>query len=326
MRHVLRLTGLVLIVLLSAAAQADVPRYSAMYVFGDSLMDPGNIPAISGADFPPFPYVNHQLSNGPVAVQYLAPLLCLPVDNSKNFAQGGATTGYVNVNNGVSGGDVPGSYLTGLRGEVDNYLAVTSRTDPRALYAIWAGPNDLLAGLRDPANFDPAATIGAAMNNLSIAILELNNAGARRFLVMNMPDLGIAPRLLGTPYQSLGMQLSAAFNQQLAAVMAQLSRSLNVEIVVFDASAALHDAVANPAPYHLTNVTQACMADPICVTDPRVADGYLFWDDIHPTTRAHQILAGRIAEVLGVRPGRQACHEHGRRRHGDDCHTVHCGL
>ena len=113
---------LILLIFLLIPAAASAASYSSIYVFGDSLSDPGNIPFASGYKFPPAPYSGTRFSNGPVAVQYLAPLLGLPVDNSRNYAQGGATTGFVNVLNANSGGLFPGSTLTGVRGQVNDYL------------------------------------------------------------------------------------------------------------------------------------------------------------------------------------------------------------
>jgi Phospholipase/lecithinase/hemolysin len=56
---------------LLGALPAHAAAYSALYVFGDSLSDNGNIPAASGYR-PSAPYADGRFSNGPVAVEYLA--------------------------------------------------------------------------------------------------------------------------------------------------------------------------------------------------------------------------------------------------------------
>ena len=59
----------------------------------------------------------------------------------------------------------------------------------------------------------------------------------------------------------------------------------------------MRDVVANPAAYGLTNVADSCFnqaALSVC-SEP---GEYLFWDDFHPTTRGHQILAGELAAAI----------------------------
>ena len=289
---------LILLIFLLIPAAASAASYSSLYVFGDSLSDPGNIPLMSGYKFPPAPYSGTRFSNGPVAVQYLAPLLGLPVDNSRNYAQGGATTGFVNVLNANSGGLFPGSTLTGVRGQVNDYLDRTSSADANALYIVWAGPNDLMRGMENPATFNPAATIGNALGNLSTAITDLNNAGAQHFLVPNLPDLGKAPRFNGTSSELGGTLLSGVFDLQLAAMLGQLQTDLQADIMSFNTFGLLNSVVANPAKYGFGNVTRPCLADLACIIGPGIADRYLFWDSIHPTTRGHELLALAMASSI----------------------------
>ena len=289
---------LILLIFFFIPWAASAASFSSLYVFGDSLSDPGNIPLVSGYNFPPAPYSANRFSNGPVAVQYLAPLLGLPVDNSKNYAQGGATTGFINVNNASSGGLVPGSSLTGVLGQVNDYLYQVSSADPNALYVIWAGPNDLLQGLENPATFDATAAIGGALGNLSTAITDLKSAGAQHFLIPNMTDLGKTPRLVGTLYQASGTLLSGLFDKQLAAMLGQLKTGLQADIASFDTFGFLNSVVTDPAQYGFSNVTGQCLADPACINNPSVADTYLFWDSIHPTTRGHALLALAMASTL----------------------------
>ena len=294
----IRRAFLSLLLLLPSLASA-LP-YSSMFVFGDSVSDPGNIPAISGVNFPPAPYVNNQFSNGPVAVQYLSPKLGLPLDNSKNFAQGGATTGFDNIFNGSLGGPVPGNMLTGVLGQVGGYLTASGgNTDPGALYVVWAGPNDFAPGLTDP-NFNPFAATGQAINNLGTAIGALASAGARHFLVPGMPDLGLTPLAQSLGQQVAGSLISNGFNQALTGLVGNLNLNLGVDIRSFDTAGFIRDIVQNPANFGFTNVTDSCInpSDLTCILNPVVAYGYLFWDDLHPTTHAHALIAAQFASAI----------------------------
>ena len=53
----------------------------------------------------------------------------------------------------------------------------------------------------------------------------------------------------------------------------------------FQTDTMFEDMVANPAEYGFTNVTQQAV---VTGGDP---DTYLFWDSVHPTSRAHGFLA-----------------------------------
>jgi phospholipase/lecithinase/hemolysin len=87
-----------------SAGQAFAGPYSAIYSFGDSLSDVGNVFIATGGAEPASPYVNGQFSNGPVWVQDLAAMLGLsPLKPSmapgggNDFAWGGATAGAGNT-------------------------------------------------------------------------------------------------------------------------------------------------------------------------------------------------------------------------------------
>jgi phospholipase/lecithinase/hemolysin len=61
-----------------------------------------------------------------------------------------------------------------------------------------------------------------------------------------------------------------------------------VKIIRVDLFTLAQSAVAMPTPFGFTNVTDPCLVDTTVCSDP---DSYLFWDDIHPTARAHQFIA-----------------------------------
>ena len=250
--------------LLSSLAHA---AFTQVISFGDSLSDTGNVFAATSGANPPAPYFNGRFSDGPVWNEILANSLGLSaptpsLTGGTNYAWGGARTN--------SAPSVPATAT-----QVSDYLTAVSTADPGALYTIWTGGNDI----QDVAG--GAATTGdlvADAQNVATLVNDLKTAGAQSILVMNVPNIGLAPISASNP--AGGTALSNLFNSTLAASLAGIS---GVELVdVFTVS---NDIDANPAAFGLTNVTDQCIgtgAD--CST-------YLFWDALHPTTAGHALIA-----------------------------------
>jgi len=78
------------------AASGRANSFSAVFVYGDSLSDNGNLFNAVGQPGPP--YYNGRVSNGPVTVEYLAAILNAPL---YDWAWAGATSG---VGNQLDGG------------------------------------------------------------------------------------------------------------------------------------------------------------------------------------------------------------------------------
>ena len=67
-----KINGLAIVAVLAVPALSQASSFDAIYAFGDSLSDVGNIFTASGGVAPAAPYANGQFSNGPVWVQDLA--------------------------------------------------------------------------------------------------------------------------------------------------------------------------------------------------------------------------------------------------------------
>ena len=240
----------------------------------------------------------------PIGVEVLAHDLGLALVPSTaggtNYSVGGATTGVKNFAyeafqipfpppNGPVTPFYPALQDKGLAGELVQFTASLggSSADPRALYVVWAGPNDVFL---DGAAYNPFAAAG----NVAGAVSQLYALGGRTFLVPNMPDLGKTPEFSGTPGAGALTAASVAFNTILDGLLDALElTSPGLDIRPFDVFALLNDAIANPGSYGFTNVTQGCLI--VGCTNP---DEFLFWDGVHPTARAQAILgAGFFAAV-----------------------------
>jgi len=76
------------------------------------------------------------------------------------------------------------------------------------------------------------------------------------------------------------------FDTMLQAEVSQLNQSMGVHISKLNIDGPFENVMANPANYGFTNVTSGALED-----GNLGAQGYLFWDEEHPTTAGHQFIA-----------------------------------
>jgi phospholipase/lecithinase/hemolysin len=178
-----------------------------------------------------------------------------------------------------------------------------------ALYVVHIGGNDLRDAIvalgSDPSGATSLAIIQGALGAIATNIVTLTAAGGREFLVVNAPNLALAPaiRLQGPQAQAAAQFVSVAFNDHLASALAGLQASLPVTIHRFDLFALVNEAVTAPAAFGLTVVDTTCITPGVIIHAECTHPGsYLFWDGIHPTRAGHAILARRVREILGVLP------------------------
>ena len=268
-----RKTALALVLCLCLSLPAWASNFSNIVAFGDSLSDNGNIYALKPAACPSELYYQGRFSNGRVWVEYLAETEYLDATLTNN-AYGGAETS----------GAVP----PGLLEQVAAFVAAgTLPAD--ALFTIWIGGNDFLGGNTD--------YVGSA-DNVRMALDDLADFGAESILILNLPDLGAIPRNNGDAQTSAGATaLSEGFNAELKSNVDAFQID-NPEVTVYymDIYALFQDIVEDPGKYGLSNADSVCPN--YLVADDFENDGYLFWDDIHPTTEAHEEIAARVTELV----------------------------
>jgi phospholipase/lecithinase/hemolysin len=289
---------------------ARASTIDAIYAFGDSLSDAGNVYTLSGETIPGAPYVNGEFSNGPVWVQDLASALGLPPLSASllggtDYAYGGAETGTTPVHTGNV------TDLTGAGGQIDQFQTAHPTADPNALYTIWIGSNDLsdiLAGAL-PSQYN--ADIAAAVANVDNAIGSLAADGAKNFLIVTVPDLGKTPAAIaGGPAVEAGASgLSAEFDSALISSVDAIASLDSLNLSTLDTYALLDGIVANPSMYGFTNVTSPCVTGATdyvggtaCASTLAAQDKYLFWDDLHPTEAGQMIVADSAQAVVTPEP------------------------
>jgi len=308
-----------------------LPAFSGVYVFGDSLVDPGN--ALLAAEyFDDFPFVSlpggaptaakgyfqgrftdgynfaDLISNKLLAVPTNStfpyglkdpifgipiPFVGRPAGNNLSFAYGGAE----------ADGGAP---IPDLDKQTDAYRNFPSG-DPGALYLITIGGNDV----RELVPPDEAPILGsAAFSRLAAAAAEIADEvsqlfqfGARHILVTGIPDVGLVPEYLGSVNEAAKRDLATEYSERLDGLLktalARVSLPPGASLYSYsllDYSAAVF---ADPAAHRFTDLTHARTVVQAGALDP-TGSGFLFFDKVHPSAQAHAQVAASILDSLAA--------------------------
>jgi outer membrane lipase/esterase len=269
----------------ASAAHATLPTYDAIYVFGDSYCDVGNIYVATKGLIPPTPYYNGRFSNGPIWVEHVAGALGLSLRPSElggtDYAFGGA---WATAPVSTPEGDIPD-----VPAQVELYLSKHhGKADPKALYIIEGGGNDILGALPGT-NSAAAKELGSRIAaSLSEAELLLRRAGAKHFLIPNLFNVGLVPA--AQAHATFADEASAATDAYLTEYLAAESLIEGVRIQRVDVFALLNAIKKDTAHFGFADVVKACL-DPATYAVCSDPDHTFFWDDEHPTEFGHSFFA-----------------------------------
>ena len=299
------------------AAPASSATYTALYAFGDSLSDVGNVYAASGIAsgiLPGGPWplpayytdgVNTgRFTNGLNWVDDLSAKLGLgtvgaSINRGGDFAVGGAQTGPTVANTGATN-LFPGVPLVDLDQQVQTFKTLDPSPAAGALYTLDIGANDIGNFLGSPFASETAAQgvfLQQAVANTVNAVSDLYDDGARSLLYYEVPDLSLVPDF--KQYGANAGALAQAFNTDVLAGLEPLEAK---GLAVFDVPifSDLQSIAAHPGAYGLANVTDPCFSGDFRTAGSVCSDpgSYLFWDGEHPTAAAHAITAEVAYDVL----------------------------
>jgi len=307
-KHPIRSLMAAAIALAALPAMAGESPFSRTVFFGDSLTDAGYFRPLLPEEARP---VTGQFTTNPGLewAQFVADYYgtdATPNGNGQtgdNYAVGGAR---VSVEGSGALGAIPS-----LKSQAARYLAANGgKADRNALYTVWGGANDLFAAAGAAGAGAPPAQvqgiIGAAVTDQIALVGALKQAGAQYVLVPNLPDVGITPQFRG-PNAEAATAMSVGYNKALYGGLKQAG----IEFIPLDTFSILREVTANPGMYGFTNVTgTACKINPANTTGsiigcnpttyarPDAASSYLFADDVHPTSGAHQMLGQYAISIL----------------------------
>jgi len=275
----------------------ETPSYSTIYAFGDSLTDAGNLYISTGDTVPVSPiYSDGRFTNGNVWVQDLAHDLGLPgvtpsLAGGNDFAYGGAEAGAEPL------GTTPA--LIDLPSQLAQFELADPKPEANALYALSIGANDIDDAIADYET-NPLAVvedIHAAVFDEAIFVAGLAVHGAHNFIILNVPNLGLTPEAAG-PGARLATVLSAYYDNLLKNSLAALAAKDHLNIHIENTFQLIDEAVADPAHFGLTNVTDPVWTGNFTSSTSgslnatgAAQNTYLFFDHLHPTAAGHEAIA-----------------------------------
>lgn len=319
MKNLKTFYSIVLTFFILAARFGFAQPFEEIIAFGDSLTDVGNVAGLTEPGVSPRIngyFEETHFSDNVIWVETLANYWGLPArtpgrgssttlppePNGNTWAWGGseAASGFVQP---------PGVIepIPNLLEEISEYLQANT-PNPNALYAIWSGADNLLIG----GKFGPKEAKKAAAT-VVIAMAQLQRAGARHFVIFNMPKLGDTPSAQsGGPLAIIAANIySDSYNEALKSFIKGIRESgfdgniyyINVykEIVkavdIVEAGGIyVPDFFVPGPPVVISNVTDEALS--VFNATGTFPINYLFWDDVHPTTQGHQIVAGLVLKSI----------------------------
>ncbi|MEL6230220.1 MAG: SGNH/GDSL hydrolase family protein [Cyanobacteria bacterium J06627_3] len=311
------------------SVEVKAASFTGLNVFGDSLVDSGNLFNLTEAllsplglpALPPSPPYDQRNSNGPIWIDNVGQALGLsptlatefivnpatipPPTQGINFAFAGALSSDVYILDD----DLPflSDFFLGFQDQIDLFtaLSATLPLDPNALNVVWVGANDY-----NEAFLSPASLGGVSLNelpnvvtdNIIDGLTQLSSVGVKEFLVPNLPDIGESPfadfldNLFQQDISTQLNQLTFAHNELLSAKLTVFGQSQpDTTIVSLDINSLFADILASPGEFGLTNTTESCLINfqPGFLFDGVCdqPDEFFFWDDTHPTTAAYEIIS-----------------------------------
>jgi outer membrane lipase/esterase len=270
---------------LTCPAHALEPKYESVVVFGDSLVDAGNVHVLSDGRRPEANkgYVAGRFTNGYVFSDYIAMGIEGRVTapsraGGNNFAYGGARV--------LTNADpIPDSTA-----QIAEYRStLKGRPDARTLFMLTFGSNDLGASTQEVGkNFPDISTyLQAVAEGYASAAQSLFEIGAQTVLI-TYPPVGGG-----------GAPLAEELKQKLDRALASLRLTEGQTLLRYDLRPFWDNVVGNPSAAGLGEAKLS----PNCIDAGAQATGcagYLLFDYAHPVAELHTLAAKDIAEQLDI--------------------------
>ncbi len=285
-----------------AANASSLNFFTSLWVFGDSLSDPGNLYAATGGAVPPAPFYDGRVSNGPVWAEYLQADFDKAGLPNANYAHA-----YANALEGVpSIRPIGDPFVKDLSEQLDQFAAESvGLLGNRPLATLLFGANDLFfSGIP----FDLGAEIGAAAANaVADGALFLKSLGVNDVLLFTLPPIDLTPSYAlplqpGAEQAKLGTE---AFNTTLLTRISGLETA-GMNVLTLDLFGLFGQLVDNPTDFGVLNATVPCFVPLVGAFWPgcslEVAPLFAFFDPVHPNNEIHEQIAKRVRQQVAPVP------------------------
>jgi len=312
--------------LTNTAEAIPFSQIGSIYFFGDSLTDSGfndlwpGLPSGKAPTFTTYQgyiwsqYVARDIKGvvlpiypGPSPADTITNNACCTVPffvsgtlTGFDYAAGGSTT------NSIGFGE---TWAPSLTQQVSTFLNVPGRTIyPNDVIFIWEGANDLLTVL-GPSTTELQLLTAAdvATTNIANTIARLSAKGAKRFVVISLPNIGSSPLIasfnnpvLTGEIKNLSFTFDSMLNQKMGATIAQYK----IKVLYINAYKLLDDVIAAAnagKPYTVagqsflfTNTTTPACSTLSAIYCPETSQGHVFADSLHPTDMAHRLISLQV--------------------------------
>ncbi|KAL5040939.1 hypothetical protein BDW71DRAFT_212625 [Aspergillus fruticulosus] len=296
-QDILRLGQSVLTLFQSSSDDHARQGVRSLFSFGDSYTTT-SFNASSTQPSPENPMGNPPLGSGTAAdstnwVGYLTTVYNDTTVLSYNYAVYGAT-----VNNTL----VPGvphdlAYQVSRVFEPNYCLSPESDTEvePRetwtpeaALFTVWIGINDIYFLSQQT---DPFKDIPSVLQSYFNLVDQLYGCGARDLVIFNVPPCDRSPHILALQPSDIQLYetVTKEFNRQLLDAVGhwQLANP-DSTMSIYDAWTFFTEILDNPQGYGFVDST--------CIG---AGKGCVWWDDFHPVSALHRLLAADVERFLG---------------------------
>ena len=297
-------------------------RYSNLFVFGDSLVDAGNAqegqrlagrtdpaPAAAG-------YFQGRFSNGDTFADYLS----MSIGGTRTQA---SLLGGLNFSvGGAQAREMAGDASPSFAEQIGQFALSGKTIDGSSLVLLTFGGNDVRSELTRFGGFlaagrpqDFVADFSASLAALSSGLDALYTSGARNFIVTGLPDIGKIPNVtrrgsavLNEKGEDLSRMLNSGYDpatdtddlQGIDDVVAAFADRSGADARFFDLFDYQRRLGADPQAFGLPGTLNQ---RDICLATPGQApgcEGFVYFDDIHPTTQLHQAIANGLTTQLGI--------------------------
>ncbi|KAL4744094.1 hypothetical protein BDV11DRAFT_165783 [Aspergillus similis] len=161
-------------------------------------------------------------------------------------------------------------------------------TPEAALFTVWIGINDIYSLSQRTAPFKDMSSILRSYFNL---VDRLHDCGARNFLIFNVPPCDRSPKILTLEPSDIRLYsaVTEEFNRQLLDAVEQWQlANPDSAMTTYDAWSFFTQILDSPQGYGFV--------DGMCIGARK---GCVWWDDFHPVSALHRLLAADIGRFLG---------------------------